>query len=239
MLTAVAAAGFLIGFSKSGVAGTLGPLVTLLMTFALPADDAVGLLLPMLMVGDVFTVAAHWKRWDLRLLGSLIGSAIVGVMLGTVLISSIDEQILGRLIAGAMLAFVVTFAASRRITVPPRARRGLAWLAGSTSGFTSTIAHLGGPPILAYLMTAQLSPRVVVGTSAAFFAVVNILKVPGYAMAGMFDLGLITSTLWTWALIPLGVFIGRLVVDRINRLWFERVALALLTVGAAVRLFIA
>ena len=62
MIVGVAVAAFLIGFSKAGVAGTLGPIVTVLLALTIPADDAVGLLLPILIVADWFTLAAHWRQ---------------------------------------------------------------------------------------------------------------------------------------------------------------------------------
>jgi hypothetical protein len=231
-MIAVAVAGFLIGFGKSGVAGTPGPFVTVLMALTLPADDAIGLLLPMLIIGDALTVMAYWKRWDLGVLRPLVMAALGGIALGSLLISAISEPVLRRLIGVAMLIFAGGYALTQRLSIPPLALRRLAWVAGSTAGFTSTIAHLGGPPIVAYLISARLDPRTFVGTSAAFFALINILKIPGYAFAGLFDLPLILSTIWAWVLIPVGVMTGRLLVDRIERTWFERVTLLLLSLGA-------
>jgi uncharacterized membrane protein YfcA len=66
--------------------------------------------------------------------------------------------------------------------------------AGSVAGFTSTVAHAGGPPIVVYLLMAGLTPVGFVATSVAFFAIVNLIKVPGYVVAGLFDGELILST---------------------------------------------
>jgi uncharacterized membrane protein YfcA len=77
MIIAVAAA-FLIGFGKAGVGGSLGPFVTVLVVLTIPADDAIGLLLPMLIVADALTVAAHWRRWDRAILIRLLTAATSG-----------------------------------------------------------------------------------------------------------------------------------------------------------------
>lgn len=236
MIALVAVAAFLIGFGKSGVAGTLGPFVTVVMALALPADEAIGLLLPMLIVGDAFTVTAHWRRWDLALLRPLVLAAIVGIAAGSVVIASVDEATLRRVIAVAMLLFVVAYAGVRRLQIAPERVPRYAWVAGSSAGLTSTLAHLGGPPIVAYLLTAGVAPRTFIGTSAAFFAAINLLKVPGYAVAGLLDGELIVSTAWAWLLLPVGVVAGRLLVDRIDRTWFERATLALLAAGSLVLL---
>ena len=87
-------------------------------------------------------------------------------------------------------------------------------------------------------MTTSLPPRRFVATSAFLFATTNLLKVPAYFAAGLFNGDLIVSTMWTWVMIPIGVLVGRSLVDRINRAWFERVTVVLLSVGALVLLFV-
>jgi uncharacterized membrane protein YfcA len=236
LIGAVALAGFLIGFGKSGVAGTLGPFVTVVMALAMPADDAIGLLLPMLIVADGISLAAHWRRWDSAVVLRLVLAALVGIAAGSVVVASVSEATLRDLIAAAMLLFVGAFVWIRCVPIPRERVHNLGWAAGATAGLTSTLAHLGGPPIIVYLMSAGLDPRRLVATSVAFFAAINLLKVPGYFFAGLFDWPLIVSTLWAWLLIPVGVLLGRIMVDRINRDTFDRVALVLLAAGALVLL---
>ncbi len=238
MVALVALAAFLVGFSKAGVAGTLGPFVTVLMALAIGADDAVGLLLPILIIADWFTVAAHWRHWDLSIYRRLLAAAAVGIVIGSFIISTVDEAALRRIIAISMLVFAVFYAFSKSVRLDPSKQKRNAWPAGVISGVVSTLAHLGGPPIFVYLMTTNLSPRRFVATSAFLFASINLLKVPGYLAAGLFDGDLIVSTMWAWAMIPIGVLVGRALVDRINREWFERVTVVLLAAGALVLLFV-
>lgn len=237
MIAVIALAAFLIGFSKAGVAGTLGPSVTVMVALTIPADDAVGLLLPILIIADWFTVAAHWRKWDVGIYRRLLAAALVGIAVGSLIISSVDEEMLRRIIAVAMLAYVIFYAASRSIRLDPAKTERYAWPAGATAGLASTFAHLGGPPIFVYLMTTNLDPRRFVATSGILFASINLLKVPGYFYADLFDADLIVSTMWTWLLIPVGVLVGRALVDRINRLWFERLTVTFLALGAVVLLF--
>ncbi len=236
VLVAVAAAGLLLGLGKAGVAGTVGPFVTVLMALTIPADDAIGLLLPMLIVADAFSFAAHWRAWDGPVAARLVVSAIVGIAVGSLIISAISEPVLRRVIAVSMLLYVAIFWLLRRVVVAPERVKSLGWLAGSSSGVTSTIAHLGGPPIVFYLLSMGLEPRRFVATTVVFFGVINLLKVPGYFLAGLFDGELIVSTLWAWMLIPVGVLLGRMLIDRIDRTAFERVTLVLLAAGALVLL---
>ena len=238
MIAVIALAAFLVGFSKAGVAGTLGPSVTVMVALTMPADDAVGLLLPILIIADWFTVAAHWRKWDTGIYRRLLLAALIGIAAGSLVISSIDEDLLRRIIAVAMLAYAVFYFFSRTIELDPDKSERYAWPAGITAGLTSTFAHLGGPPIFVYLMTTNLKPRQFVATSAFLFASINLLKVPGYFFADLFDAELIMSTMWTWLLIPVGVLAGRALVDRINRVWFERLTVSFMALGALVLLVV-
>jgi uncharacterized membrane protein YfcA len=232
MTVSVAVAAFLIGFNKAGVAGTLGPFVTVLLALSIPTDDAVGLLLPILIVADWFTLAAHWRQWDAAIYVRLLLAALIGVVVGSFIISAVSETTLRRIVAVAMLGFAGYYIKSRSIRVDPEKSTRYAWPAGATSGLISTLAHLGGPPVFVYLMTTNLNPRKFVATSAVLFATINLLKVPGYFLAGLFDGELIVSTMWTWVMIPVGVLAGRAMVGRINRTQFERATVFLLIVGA-------
>ena len=55
-----------MGLSKAGFATGLGMLSTPLVAQALPARTAIGVVLPLLCLADVFTLAVYWKRWQAR-----------------------------------------------------------------------------------------------------------------------------------------------------------------------------
>lgn len=236
MLGLVALACLLLGFNKAGVAGTLGPFVTVLLVLAMDADDAVGVLLPMLIVADSFSVAAHWRQWEGRLIPPLLSAAVVGIGFGTVVLSQISEEWLQRLIAVALLVFAVFYVSQRGLEIKHEHQRSWGMAAGATAGFTSAIAHAGGPPVIVYLMGVGLEPRRFVGTTVALFSLINLIKVPGYILADLMDKELILSTVWGWLMIPVGVVLGRLLVERINRTIFERLTLVLLIVGSLILL---
>lgn len=229
---AVAVAAFLIGFAKAGVAGSLGPFITVTMVLAMPADDAIGVLLPMLMAGDAFSVAAYWRKWDAAALRPLVVGALVGIGLGTVVLAIVDVEWLERVIGAVMILFVLAYTWMRRPQFSSEAAARFGGAAGVASGFTSALAHLGGPPVIVYLMAKKVTPVTLVASTAVFFAVVNAVKVPGYLLAGIFDADLIISTLWAWVFIPVGVLVGRRMVDRIDRDRFELALLVLLVIGA-------
>src|SRR6266508_6562183 len=103
----IAILGFIIGFAKGGFSG-LGALLTPILALVLPVASAVGVLLPMLMVGDVFAVSMYWKEWDLDLVKRMLPAGIVGALAGTVLLSSMSPDGL-RIILGIFVLVLVAY----------------------------------------------------------------------------------------------------------------------------------
>ncbi len=237
-VSVLALAAFLTGLSKGGLGGMIGALITPMMVLIMPLDQAVGLLLPILILGDVFAIAAHWRRWEARLIWMLILGALVGVTLGTFVITSLSPLILRRGLGLLVLIFLLYRLLERRITgaLTYHSRRWHGALAGSTAGFTSTLAHAGGPPITIYLLMQDLQPGVFVATSALFFAVLNWIKVPYYYIAGLFDFDTLLRLTWLAPLVPLGVWIGKIVIYRMDKALFERIMLVLLGVSGVLLL---
>ena len=224
----------LIGLSKGGIGGTLGVLATPLMALVLPADRVIGLLLPILMVADIFAVASHWQRWDKKLVLLLIPGAFVGMVLGTLLIATLSPVALERGIGLIILLFVIYKLFEARLVNASQyhAQNWHGVLAGSTAGLSSTLAHTGGPPVSIYLLMQDISPRTFVATSALFFMVLNWIKVPSYLYIGLFDFQLLRQVVWLFPLLPLSVWAGKLIADKINKVLFDRLIIILLAVSA-------
>ena len=220
----------LIGLSKGGLGGVLGSVATPLMVLVMPADQVIGLLLPVLMITDIFAVASHWRRWEMRLIWLLLPASLIGIAAGTFFITNVPEQTLRRGMGVIVLIFALY-----KIWGEPRLRNWVyeprGWhgvLAGSVAGLTSTVAHIGGPPISIYLLMQDLKPRTFVATNALFFTLLNWMKVPSYAFAGLFHVDQLLRIVWLLPLIPLGVWIGRWASIRINKVAFERLIIGLL-----------
>ncbi|HSK98694.1 MAG TPA: sulfite exporter TauE/SafE family protein, partial [Euzebyales bacterium] len=192
LILAVGAAAFLLGLSKAGLGGGLGPLITVLVSLFVPPARAIGVLLPLLIAGDVFAVWTHRRSWDRGLIVHLLPSAVVGVAIASFFLGQMSERGLQIFLAVLSLAFAAYRLAERRLSALDL-RPGPAWgvVAGFTSGVTSTVAHSGGPPVVVYLLARRVPPVTYVATLAVFFAIVNWLTVPGYVVAGLIDASLL------------------------------------------------
>src|SRR5690242_3467339 len=103
----IALLGFMIGLAKGGFGG-LGALLTPILALVLPVASAVGVLLPMLMVGDVFAVSMYWKEWDVELVKRMLPAGIIGAIAGTFLLSSVSTNSL-RIILGIFVLVSVAY----------------------------------------------------------------------------------------------------------------------------------
>jgi len=231
--------GIFIGLVKGGVTGPIGGAVILpLLSQTMTVPQAAGITLPLLIVGDIFAMRFYWRKWDMSLIKRLLPAAVVGILIGLFLLVSLPDKDLRRIL-GVFTIIAILFKLGsdslRSIKYEPRGWHG--YLAGFTSGLTSALANLGGPPITAYLLLQKLEPTAFVATQTLFFFVVNLLKVPGYLSESIIDIPLLISILWVTPLIPIGVWIGRWAIGKVNRLWFERVMMVLLFWSSLTLLF--
>jgi uncharacterized protein len=228
----------LIGLSKGGFGGIAGSLATPLMALVMPANEVIGLLLPVLIIADIFAVTSHWQRWDRKLVLLLLPGALVGVVLGTFFITHVAPLVLRQALGVIAILFSVYRLFEQAILglVKYRAYRWHGVAAGAVAGFSSTLAHTGGPPITIYLLMQEVTPQVFIATSALFFFALNWLKVPFYFYAGQFDFNLIGRIVWLLPLLPLSVWAGKWGATKINKIIFDRVILFFLALSGVLLL---
>lgn len=222
----------LMGVSKSGFGSGFGSLAVPMMALAVSVPQAAAILMPLLFVMDVLGMAAFRKDLDRRLLAFLVPFALAGVVLGGVLFRMVDT----RTVAGIVGVLTLLFLA-QRLLWPPKANapappRWLGAILTTLSGFTSFVAHAGGPPLNAYIIPLKLRPVVFTGTLAFLFFVVNLSKWLPYAWLGLLDWRNFATSMVLLPLAPIGVWIGVRMARRIDpRLFYRLVYLGMLLTG--------
>jgi len=212
----------LLGVSKSGFGTGFGSLAVPMMALAVSVPQAAAILMPVLLLMDILGMAAFRKDFDLKLLKFLIPCGLVGIVIGALLFKLLDA----RTVAGIVGVFTLLFLA-QRLLFPPKADsapppRWLGATLTATSGFTSFIAHAGGPPISAYVIPLRLSPVKFTATMAFFFFIINLAKWIPYAWLGLLDMRNLATSLVLLPIAPIGVLIGVRLARRINQLLFYR-----------------
>lgn len=228
-----------IGLAKGGMGAVLAVLATPMLSLVMPVSSAISLSLPMLMIADGFALWFYWKTWDMHTIRLLVPSAVLGIVAGTALLASLDNVTLRHVLGIFTLLFVVYKIADRWLrSLDYHPRRWHGYVAGAASGLGSALANTGGPPFTAYLLLQDVSPTVFVGTTTLFFAIVNAVKLPGLIFAGLLDFSRLLTVIWAVPLIPVGVYTGRWLVQRINKAAFDWIMLVVLVIAAAALLFI-
>ncbi len=212
----------LLGVSKSGFGAGFGSLAVPMMALAVSVPQAAAILMPVLLLMDVLGMAAFRKDFDLKLLRFLIPCGLVGIVVGALLFKLLDA----RLVAGIVGGFTLLFLA-QRLLFPPKADsppppRWLGALLTATSGFTSFVAHAGGPPVNAYMIPLRLSPVRFTATMAFFFFVINLAKWIPYAWLGLLDWRNFATSMLLLPLAPMGVWMGVKLARRVSQLLFYR-----------------
>lgn len=230
----IALLGFLIGLTKGGF-NTLGALLTPVLSLILPVSTAVGVLLPMLIVGDAFAIYMYWREWDARLVKRMLPLGIVGALIGTYLLATLSADALRVALAIFVLLLVIYKLASDRIaSLAYQPRRWHAPAAGALAGVASGMFNNGGPPFNSYLLLQNLPPRIFIATTALFFALLNLIKVPGFLYTGVLNVPLLLSLWWVFLFIPLGIWAARWLVMHVNQQTFEWIIIVLLIISSIV-----
>ena len=212
----------LLGVSKSGFGAGFGSLAVPIMALAVTVPQAAAILMPILFVMDVMGLAAYRKHFDWKLLRFLIPLGLVGTVVGTLSFRLLDAL----LVAGIVGVFTLAFLA-QRLLFPPRADsppppKWVGAVLTATSGFTSFVAHAGGPPINAYLIPMRLPPLAFTATMAVFFAVLNLSKWIPYAWLGLLDMRNMATSAALMPFAPIGVVVGVKLAHRIQPVLFYR-----------------
>ena len=216
----------MLGVSKSGFGAGFGSLAVPLMALAVAVPQAAAILMPVLLLMDLLGLAAFRKNFDARLLRFLVPWGLLGVVVGAVLFKLLDAQ----LVAGTVGIFTLLFLAQRLLFSPaagsPPPPKWLGAILTALSGFTSFVAHAGGPPLSAYVIPLRLSPLQFTATMAFYFFVINLAKWVPYGLLGLIDVRNMATSLVLLPLAPLGVWMGVRLARRISPEWFYRILYA-------------
>lgn len=219
------------GISKAGFGSGLGILAVPLMALTLPATQAAAIMLPILCVMDLAALWAYRGQWSRENMKIMLPGGVAGILLGALTFRYVSEAGLKLLLGVVAIGFLLQRWAGTRSqpqkTAPSR-RKGYFWSA--LSGYTSTLAHAGGPPMSIYLLPQRMDKALLVGTTVVFFAVVNYLKLIPYTLLGLFDGSNLATSAGLAPIGVLGIFCGIWLRKRIAETLFYRLCYGFLFV---------
>ena len=222
-----------VGLAKAGFTGGIGVLAAPFLAMVMPIADAVALLMPLIIVTDVFTVYQYRNSYDLGILKRFAPYAILGVCVGTLFFNFFryHETILRVSIGGLVIIFVGIRIIQRLRTGTLKKRtpgQVQTVVLGLLTGFAAMIAHAGGPIGNMYLLPQKLPRRLHMGTAAVLFFALNIVKLIPYTVLGLLAAVDLTTLLILTPVTFISVKVGVFLNSRVSDVWFARVVYALL-----------
>ncbi|MFT4792485.1 MAG: putative membrane protein YfcA [Paracoccaceae bacterium] len=199
------------GLSKGGFGAGAAFVATPLIALALPPHQAVGLMLPLLMVMDVTGLRAYWRRWNWHEAWPIMLGAVPGVAAAAYFFARTDPDAVRILIGVLALSFAAFQLAQSRGWRPPRAlaaSRGHGGFWGMVAGFTSFASHAGGPPVAIQLLSRGIDKTTYQATTVLIFWWINLVKVWPYAQLGLFTKDTMIAALWLAPVAVAGMLLG-------------------------------
>jgi uncharacterized membrane protein YfcA len=200
---------FLISALKGAFGGGFALLGIHLLALAISPLDAAALLAPLFCLADLVALR-YWRpgTWSRPDLAALLPGLVAGIGIGAAAFALVDPRLVTVGIAIVTLGFAGRwFSSGGRIQSRPRSTARAA-LFGTASGFTTFVAHSGGPPLAMYLLPLGLPKAVYAGTTSLFFTVGNAIKVVPYLFLGALEPVNLVRMAEVSPFVPLGVWIG-------------------------------
>jgi uncharacterized protein len=229
----------IIGISKAGFGSAFGSLAVPLMALTITVPMATAILLPVLCVMDALGLRVYWGQADWKMLRLILPAGMVGIVLGWLFFNQVQPKYLGALVGITAIGFVALrswqgIKAKQMGGLPPyKAPNWIGRLCAVGSGFTSFVAHAGGPPMSLYTIPQKLNPVTFAATMTVFFACINLAKWIPYHTLGLLKWEFLTTSLVLIPLGALGNYLGLQLAKTINPgVFYKIVNVALISSGS-------
>lgn len=232
----IAVGAFLVGLGKGGLPG-VGNLTVVLMALALPAKASVGILLPILISADVIAVLVYRRHANWHYIGKLAPWMAGGILLGYFVFSRVNDDQVRFLIGFILLSMTAVHVyrkwLRRNNTNEDQLPQHPAFIGGTglIGGFATMVANAAGPVAALYFIASKLPKYAYIGTSAWFFLLVNLFKIPLMVNLEIIDQSslLFSASFMLYSI--LGAVVAPFIVKHINQRLFEILIWVFIVVG--------
>ena len=229
---------FLLGISKAGIKGIASLIVTgLALVFG--AKESTGILMPLLLVGDVFAITYYKRHLQKKHLFKLLPWMVIGVLIGVAGGTYISERIFKYGMASIILfsvALMYYWENKKDKTVPSHWTFGGSM--GLLAGFTTMIGNLAGAFSNIYFLALRLPKNNFIGTAAWLFFLINAFKVPFHIWS--WETINKSSVIISLKLVPfviIGLVMGVFLVQKIENEHYQKLILLFTAIGGIAILF--
>jgi uncharacterized membrane protein YfcA len=209
----------LVGLSKGGLGGAMGFVGVPLMSLVMSPVQAAAILLPILVLMDIVSLWTWRGNYHRPTLAAMLPGSLVGIGIGWATAALVTAGAIRLIVGLVAILFVARWLYTRywhgtTHAASPKPIAAAFW--GTVSGFTSFIAHVGGPPFQMYALPLRLDQKTFTGTAVIFFAITNAVKLVPYFALGQFDATNLATSAMLMPIAPLAPLAGAWVVRRMR-----------------------
>jgi len=216
------------GISKGGFGG-LGLFAVPIMALTISPIQAASIMLPILILMDWISGWNYRKHFDPKLVMRMLPAAIFGIGVGWAFAGFVTDDAVRIIVGLIAIGFpLYNWFGPKSGLAAIKDSKIAGHIAGGLAGFTSFVAHAGGPPFQAYAIPQGLPHRIYAGSAVMFFFVINAVKLVPYAALGQLDMTNLTTSAMLLPIAPIGVLLGVWMTKRIDGLLFYRIIYALI-----------
>lgn len=227
-----------VGMSKTGVHGA-GMMVVPMLASVFGGQASSGILLPILCLADLMGVWYYHRHASWLHLKKLLPWAAVGIIIGTGVGEVIDDKLFKSIMGGVIitsLGLMLWLEHGHKEDVPEY--KWFAGLMGVIAGFTSMIGNLAGSVMAVYFLSMRLPKNSFIGTTAWFFLVINLFKVPFHVFRwNTITLNTFLLDLTTLPLIALGAILGVWIIKKLDEKVYRWFIIGMTFLAAIIMLF--
>lgn len=227
------AAAFVIGISKAGIKGVAVINVTF-MALAFGAKDSTGLVVPLLLLADIFAVIYYNRHTQWHYVFKVLPWMVLGILVGVFLGKDLPENLFKwGMVTIILITVGMMFWWDRKKERSVPTHWAFSGGIGTLAGFTTMVGNLAGAFANIYFLAMRLPKNHFIGTAAWLFLIINFIKLPFHIF--VWETISVPSLVINLKLLPgifVGFFVGIRVVQRINEAFFRKMILVLTALGA-------
>ena len=228
----------LYGIAKSGLGGSMTLISIPLMTIVMPLNEALGIVLPILIFSDFIATYKYRKEFDLSTLKLMVPFAAIGVVIGSLTFSYFSEELLKFIIGLMGFLFAGHYFFLKKNKEAKSEKNFLkGGICSSISGFTSFCVHAGGTPVSIYLLPLRLKKEIYVGTRIIFFTFMNLIKLPFYINLSMTNFVTFKQSVVLFPVAFIGILIGYRLLKIIKEKLFYNIIYILIFLSSSKLIF--
>lgn len=226
-------AALIVGLNKAGLKG-IGVLAVVMLALAYGSKASTGMIVPILIVGDILAVIYYKRHVKWKYLIKLIPAVMIGVVIAVFYGKNLDEAAFKTWMA--LLIFISLFIILWREFYAPKSFPNtwfFAGIIGVLTGFTTMIGNLAGGFANLFFLATGLPKNEIIGTSAWLFMIINVFKLPFHIWAwGTISMKTFMFDLYIVPAVFIGFFLGIKLVEKFTEKTFRYFLIATTALGA-------